>query len=162
VLNTKVQIPCSVIFKSYLTFTQSSVEKVFACLYPRIFSIHNLDPNSDDCPGRPVPDEKWSAAILPKNCQASAKAIEETGVYLVDNGEQFLVAVNPQAEDSAIQSVDFPQQIFGVESIIDLQQTYALDAQEDNDYNSLVFSIIEELKRAANGYTKSMLVTIKG
>ena len=100
-----MQIPCSLIFKSYLAFTQSGLEKTFSSLYPRIFSIHNLDIYSEDCPGRAVPEDQWSAAILPKNLTASSKSIEESGVYLVDSGEQFLVGVHPQAEDSAIQSV---------------------------------------------------------
>lgn len=106
VLNTKVPIPCSLIYKSYLTFLQSSVEKVFTCLYPRIFSLHNLDIYSENCPGRQITDDQWSAAILPKNLQASAKVLEDSGVYLVDNGEQFLVAVNTQTEEATIQNVD--------------------------------------------------------
>eukprot|EP01125_Pyxidicula_operculata_P014797 TRINITY_DN4973_c0_g1_i1.p1 TRINITY_DN4973_c0_g1~~TRINITY_DN4973_c0_g1_i1.p1 ORF type:complete len:818 (-),score=253.42 TRINITY_DN4973_c0_g1_i1:19-2472(-) len=82
--------------RSYFTnmFRVMGTELGAVFLYPRLFALHNMP---EECG---VPDETTGAVVLPAPVNLSSEKIERNGIFLLDNGHQFLLwiakAVDPQ------------------------------------------------------------------
>lgn len=100
-----MDIPCSIVYNSYLFYTQYSIEKIFNRLYPKMFSIHDLDEGSNVYGGTQIDNDRWISTYLNKNMVLSSESLDDRGVYVVDNGTQILVVIHQNAEDDIIYKV---------------------------------------------------------
>ncbi|RVX69792.1 hypothetical protein B0A52_06437 [Exophiala mesophila] len=72
-------------------------------LYPRIYSVHNLQP--EDCFANP----ETMQLVVPPTLRASFARVEEGGVYLVDNGQQILLWLHAQTSPNLIEDLFGPE-----------------------------------------------------
>ena len=68
-------------------------------LYPRIFSLHNLEPT--DC----FPSVETGQLIVPSSLRASFSRVEEGGVYLVDNGQLIILWLHAQVSPNLLEDL---------------------------------------------------------
>ena len=155
VFNTKVVLGCNVIIANYLFFLQSSLETVFNHLYPKIFPLHDIDLEGTVGPGRTIGDESSPAVLLPDSLPATAAILEDQGVYLIDDGTQVILLVNPQVDSEVLQGV------FGCQSFEQFLQVYYFQPLENNPFNSLVMNVLEEMKRLTNNFVQPRTVVVR-
>lgn len=114
-------------------------------LYPRMFPIHNLQPEEG------FPDTQTGHLKMPPATRATFSRVEPGGVYLVDNGQQCLLWCEKQTSPNLIMD------LFGQ----DKNSLQSLDAYTsslpvlDTHLNAQVRNIIEFLKtlRGSKGLT---------
>ncbi|KAJ9603307.1 COPII coat Sec23p-Sfb3p heterodimer component [Cladophialophora chaetospira] len=68
-------------------------------LYPRIYSLHNLNP--EDC----FANAETMQLVLPSTLRASFARVEEGGVYLVDNGQIVLLWLHAQVSHNLLEDL---------------------------------------------------------
>lgn len=67
-------------------------------LYPRIYSIHNLEPHHG------FPDQNGRLS-MPSTIRASFSQVEEGGVYIVDNGQSCLLWLHAQVSPNLLEDL---------------------------------------------------------
>ncbi|EXJ62307.1 hypothetical protein A1O7_02741 [Cladophialophora yegresii CBS 114405] len=77
----------------------SGVTETSLYLYPRIYSLHNLNP--EDC----FADAETMQLVVPPTLRASFARVEEGGVYLVDNGQVVLLWLHAQVSPNLLQDL---------------------------------------------------------
>jgi protein transport protein SEC24 len=77
----------------------SGVTETALYLYPRIYSLHNLNP--EDC----FADAETMQLVVPPTLRASFARVEEGGVYLVDNGQVVLLWLHAQVSPNLLQDL---------------------------------------------------------
>lgn len=107
-------------------------------------------------PGRSCGDEENPTILLPDNIPATVAVIEEEGVYLIDDGVQIYILVQPQVAPEVLMG------LFGCDNFEDFLQIYYFQPLEDNEYNSLVNNVLEEMKRLTNNFVQPRTVIVKG
>ena len=104
--------------------------------------------------------------ILPSTVPCTDDALEQSGVYIVDNGEVLYLYVGEECSDDTLYNVNFPLQIqiFAVENYDQLYESYELPNLEGDDYlyNTRVNAVIEEIRRIKNGKYPAMVIIIEG
>lgn len=100
------------LFMSYLRLLQNPVA-IFFYLYPKIFSLHDIDTSSPNCVGyfgltQPcVSDDSGELQFvrLPDSLPCTLAALEQSGVYLVDEGCRVHLLVFAEAEPEVLSQV---------------------------------------------------------
>lgn len=80
----------------------ASVSETSLLLYPRIYPIHNLQP--EDCFANP----ETSQLVVPTTLRASYARIEEGGVYIVDNGQLVVLWLHAQVSPNLLEDLFGP------------------------------------------------------
>ena len=80
----------------------ASVSETSLLLYPRIYPIHNLQP--EDCFANP----ETSQLVVPTTLRASYARIEEGGVYIVDNGQLVVLWLHAQVAPNLLEDLFGP------------------------------------------------------
>lgn len=77
----------------------SGVAETALYLYPRIYALHNLNP--EDCFANP----ETTQLVLPPSVRASFGRVDEGGVYLVDNGQIVLIWFHAQVSPNLLEDL---------------------------------------------------------
>ncbi|KAK5076687.1 COPII coat Sec23p-Sfb3p heterodimer component [Lithohypha guttulata] len=80
----------------------AGVNETSLYLYPRIYPIHNLNP--EDC----FADATTGQLVVPQTLRASYARIEEGGAYLVDNGQFVLLWLHAQVSPNLLEDLFGP------------------------------------------------------
>ncbi|KAL2433396.1 Protein transport protein Sec24C [Exophiala dermatitidis] len=80
----------------------SGVTETALYLYPRIYALHNLNP--EDCFANP----ETMQLVVPPTVRASFARVEEGGVYLVDNGQIVLIWFHAQVSPNLLEDLFGP------------------------------------------------------
>jgi protein transport protein SEC24 len=80
----------------------SGVTETSLYLYPRIYALHNLQP--EDC----FASATTGQLVVPPSLRASFARVEEGGVYLVDNGQMVLLWLHAQVSPNLIEDLFGP------------------------------------------------------
>ena len=132
--------------QAFYYINQMWFNKSKSFIYPRLFSLHDMDPDagypneevSDDMPEDAFAGRNY--VILPKILPLTIDSLSSDGIYLVDNGVEFFVWVGREADQNAVNS------LFGVPSL-DSVDPSQLTIQTDGDgFSSRVGSIMSALR----------------
>ncbi|EXJ92729.1 hypothetical protein A1O3_01281 [Capronia epimyces CBS 606.96] len=77
----------------------SGVTETALYLYPRIYALHNLNP--EDCFANP----ETMQLVVPPSVRASFARVDEGGVYLVDNGQIVLIWFHAKVSPNLLQDL---------------------------------------------------------
>ncbi|KIX09527.1 uncharacterized protein Z518_00607 [Rhinocladiella mackenziei CBS 650.93] len=77
----------------------SGVTETALYLYPRIYALHNLNP--EDC----FASSETMQLVVPSTLRASFARVEEGGVYLVDNGQIVLIWLHAQVSPNLLEDL---------------------------------------------------------
>lgn len=118
-------------------------------LYPLTLTIYDVEEGSP-MPGDFIEedeggDEENKIAILPTNLALTRQFLKDVGVFLVDNGDELTIYVEPKADEEVLQD------LFGT---LDLQEIETGGLPElETSHNIRVGNIVGELRRrsALNG-----------
>ncbi|CAN8327041.1 unnamed protein product [Cochlearia groenlandica] len=102
-------------------------------VYPRMFSVHNLDGKDDE------------GSVLPPPIPLSSEHISNEGVYFLENGEDGLIYVGESVES------DILQKLFAVPSAAELPNQYVLQ-QYDNQLSKKFNDVVNEIRRQRCSY----------
>jgi protein transport protein SEC24 len=80
----------------------SGVTETSLYLYPRIYALHNLQP--EDC----FASSTTGQLVVPPSVRASFARVEEGGVYLVDNGQIVLLWLHASVSPNLIEDLFGP------------------------------------------------------
>ncbi|KAK3319922.1 hypothetical protein B0T19DRAFT_467836, partial [Cercophora scortea] len=114
-------------------------------LYPRMIPIHNLQPEDG------FPDEQTGHLRVPPSIRTSFSRVEDGGVYLLDNGQQFLVWFHARTSPNLIADL-FGEDKTTLQSLDPLTSTIPV---LQTHLNAQVRNIIEYLRttRGSKGLT---------
>lgn len=125
--------------RSYLMHLINSmdVKSSAAFFYPRLLPMHDLTPQTTE---------------LPAGIRCSAERLQDSGVYLLENGVSMFLWLGHNV------AADWVQQVFGVQSAaqIDIDKCRLLDL--DNDVSQTVRSVIQKVRSSRNRYMKLTIV----
>lgn len=77
----------------------SGVTETALYLYPRIYALHNLNP--EDC----FTNAETMQLVIPPTLRASFARVEEGGVYVVDNGQIVLIWLHAQVSPNLLEDL---------------------------------------------------------
>jgi protein transport protein SEC24 len=104
-------------------------------VYPRMFAIHNLT----------LKDTVTS--VLPSSLPLSSEHIDNSGVFLLENGEDALIYAGKAV------SADVLQQLFGVSSVDEIPDQFLLQ-DYGNDLSRKLNEVVNEIRRQRCSYLR--------
>jgi protein transport protein SEC24 len=116
-------------------------------LYPRIYSIHNLDEKEG------FPNEKGHLR-MPQAIRASFSKVEEGGVYIVDNGQICLLWLHAQVSPNLLEDLFGP----GMSSLKELDPFQSALPVLETHLNAQVRNILQYLE--SNRGSKAMTIQL--
>lgn len=128
-------------------------------MYPRMFSIHDMDPNAGlpwSGPEEEEDDEIYAGRnriVLPKVVTLSVENLSSDGVFLLDNSVEMYIWAG-RSVDPAIMS-----SLFGIESFDGVEQSSQVQLRESgNDLASRLSSIVRALRDEKNLIPRVIIV----
>merc|ERR1712151_1397383 len=128
-------------------------------MYPRMFSIHDMDPNAGlpwSGPEEEEDDEIYAGRnriVLPKVVTLSVDNLSSDGVFLLDNSVEMYIWAG-RSVDPAIMS-----SLFGIESFDGVEQSSQVQLRESgNDLASRLTSIVRALRDEKNLIPRVIIV----
>ncbi|XP_021741740.1 protein transport protein Sec24-like At4g32640 [Chenopodium quinoa] len=126
--------------RSFWTTYVSSLSTTLAVplVYPRMFSVHDLETKEMD------------GSAIPPVIPLSSEHVSDEGIYLLENGEDALVYVGTSVDPSIIQS------LFGTTSVDEVPTQFVLQ-QYDNLLSKKFNEVINEIRRQRCSYLRFKL-----
>ncbi|PHT46967.1 Protein transport protein-like, partial [Capsicum baccatum] len=107
-------------------------------VYPRLIAIHELDTMED------------GDSLIPHSMPLSSEHISDTGIYLLENGEDCLIYVGNSADPNVI------HQLLGISSVEEIPAQFVLQ-QQDNPLSKKLNDIINDIRRQRCNYLRLKL-----
>ncbi|KAM3373711.1 hypothetical protein P3S68_012425 [Capsicum galapagoense] len=107
-------------------------------VYPRLIAIHKLDTKED------------GDSLIPQSMPLSSEHISDTGIYLLENGEDCLIYVGNSADPNVI------HQLLGISSVEEIPAQFVLQ-QQDNPLSKKLNDIINDIRRQRCNYLRLKL-----
>ena len=134
--------------QTHFTVTNMDVAQTLRFIYPRLFSIHDMDASAGTPGGEFVSvDESERFAgremiILPSVKPLSIDSLSSTGIYLLDNGVDMFLWVGREADMGIVGS------LFGVQTIddMDVNELKVLTSGDDfaNRFGAIIHALRED------------------
>ncbi|XP_057966867.1 protein transport protein SEC24 C [Malania oleifera] len=115
-----------------------STPLVIPLVYPRMFAIHNLNSKEGD------------GSLIPTTIPLSSEHVNDTGIYLLENGEDGLIYVGNSADPIVL------QQLFGISSVDEIPTQFVLQ-QYGNPLSKTLNDVVNEIRRQRCSYLRLKL-----
>ncbi|KAL4571843.1 hypothetical protein LXL04_018608 [Taraxacum kok-saghyz] len=115
-----------------------SAQLAIPLVYPRMISVHDL--NSKESEG----------SVIPVAIPLSSEQVSESGIYLLENGEDCLVYVGSSVDP------DITRQLFGISSVDEIPTQFVLQ-QYENPLSKKLNEVINEIRSQRCNYLRLKL-----
>nr|XP_043624506.1 protein transport protein Sec24-like At4g32640 isoform X2 [Erigeron canadensis] len=118
--------------------TPISVQLAVPLVYPRMISVHDLDPKEAE------------GSIIPPPIPLSGEHVNEDGIYLLENGEDCLIYIGNSVDP------DITQKLFGISSVAEIPSQFVLQ-QYDNPLSKKLNEVVNEIRSKRCNYLRLKL-----
>ncbi|KAL8236458.1 hypothetical protein R6Q59_017539 [Mikania micrantha] len=115
-----------------------SAQLAIPLVYPRMISIHDLDL------------KKSEGSVIPAVIPLSSEQVNESGIYLLENGEDCLIYIGSTADPDTL------RQLFGISSIDEIPSQFVLQ-QYDNPLSKKLNEVVNEIRSQRCNYLRLKL-----
>ncbi|KAI3742106.1 hypothetical protein L1987_59786 [Smallanthus sonchifolius] len=115
-----------------------SAQLAIPLVYPRMISIHDLDLKETE------------GSVIPAVIPLSSEQVNESGIYLLENGEDCLIYIGSTADPDTV------RQLFGISSVDEIPSQFVLQ-QHDNPLSKKLNDVINEIRSQRCNYLRLKL-----
>ncbi|KAI3801197.1 hypothetical protein L1987_29301 [Smallanthus sonchifolius] len=115
-----------------------STQLAIPLVYPRMISIHDLDLKETE------------GSVIPAVIPLSSEQVNESGIYLLENGEDCLIYIGSTADPDTV------RQLFGISSVDEIPSQFVLQ-QHDNPLSKKLTDVINEIRSQRCNYLRLKL-----
>ncbi|KAI9033292.1 Sec23/Sec24 trunk domain-containing protein [Hyaloraphidium curvatum] len=139
------EIPSDVRVFNLRTLKALAVSTSVPLIYPRLFAIHEMPEDV----GQYAPSGRM---ILPPNMRVSLERMEVDGAYILENGFQLFLWIGRQI------SQDFLRDVFGVDTVDQVQPSLRMLPELDNRRSQLIRAIVDYVQNQRYNYMQLQIV----
>lgn len=133
--------------QAWYYINQMWLDKSKPFIYPKLFSLHDMDPNAgysiESDQMEELPEDAYAGRdciLLPRVLPLTVESLASDGIYLLDNGIEFSVWVGREASQNYIQS------LFGVPSLDNYDPSSLKLETEGDEFSGRVGSIVTAMR----------------
>ncbi|KAJ0798067.1 putative Zinc finger, Sec23/Sec24-type, sec23/Sec24, trunk domain, sec23/Sec24, helical [Helianthus annuus] len=115
-----------------------SAQLAIPLVYPRMISIHELD------------TKETEGSVIPAVIPLSSEQVNESGIYLLENGEDCLIYIGSTADPDTV------RQLFGISSVGEIPSQFVLQ-QYENPLSKKLNEVINEIRSQRCDYLRLKL-----